>query len=116
MKKVGEWKMIARSKSFHFSVCLIKPFSEKKKTATGSRTYENASTLSVLNKSTDNTDNRSEDIKKVLMPQSEKASVILSSNTPCIIKGASITRRPSACAQVEDVESFDPIDDTGDSL
>ena len=104
------------NKSFHFSVCLTQPISKRKKTATSSRPNEIASTLSVLNKSTDNTDNRSEDIKKVLMSQPERTSVRLSSNIPCIVKGASITRRLSDCAQVQDVESFDPMEDAGDSL
>ena len=117
MKKVKEWE-INSINSFHFSVCLSQPISERRETFTSLSILsdESASTLSVFNDFTDNVDNRSEDIEKVLMPKLKKSSVRSISNTPCIIKGASITRRLSTCGQVADIESFDPMDDTGDGL
>ena len=117
MKKVREWEMNSFN-SFHFSVCLSQSLSEKRETAASLSilSIESASTLSVFNDFTDNVENRSEDIEKGLIPHLKKSSVRFSSNTPCIIKGASITRRLSTCPQVEDVESIDPLDDTGDGL
>ena len=117
MKKVREWEMNSVN-SLHFSVCLSQSISERRETAASlsNLSTESASTLSVFNDFTDNVENRSEDIEKGLMPHLKKSSVRFSSNTPCIIKGASITRRLSTCPQVADVESFDPLDDTGDGL